>query len=180
MWGIPITLLWRFAGALALTGLVAFGVHKYNVSVSAKHVAAALVKERAETAPRIKLLQDGLAKERATIASLNQTALDEKTKQLKVANENTIQYNAVVKKYTEVFAKYNAAFLAKSDLADRLRNITEQSSSGSTNTSDSGFTKRLGTAYAQCESDVGGLLETASRANERAAKAEAGLRALKQ
>ena len=168
-------------GSVVLVAGVWFGIiSPYNNFVSTKKVNAALKVERAKTEPVIKRLAEWVVARDATIDGMNKAAEREKSKQLKAANEKTIQYNAVVKQNKELFAKFNAAMLSKSDLTDRLRNITEQSSSGATNTSNSGFVKRLGEAYAQCESDVSLLLETASRTNERAAKAEAGLRALKQ
>lgn len=186
-WIDPRNWLWWALGAGAAAALLWFGViDPYNKYVSAKAVVAALVKERAEVKPKIdrlelqiKTLKQSVADREKIIGDMNTAAELEKSKQLKAANEKTIQYNAVVKQNKELFAKFNAAMLSKSELDDRLRNITEQSSSSSTSTSDSGFTKRLGAAYAQCESDVSGLLETASRTNERAAKAEAGLKALK-
>ena len=166
--------------SLAAAALLWFGViNPYNKYVSAKAVAVALEEERAFTVPKIANLEAAVAELDLTIANMHNVAELEKSKQLKAANEKTIQYNAVVKQNKELFARFNAAMLSKSELDDRLRDITEQSSSSAANTSDSGFTKRLGAAYAQCESDVSGLLETASSANERAAKAEAGLRALK-
>ena len=94
------------------------------------------------------------------------------------ANEKTAKYNAVVALNKKLFADFNAALLSKSELNDRLRNTESQYSDSAINTSDSGFTKRLGAAYAQCEQDVTALLNTASEQNERAAKAEAGLAAL--
>jgi len=167
-------------GSLAAAALLWFGViSPYNNYVSAKAVAAALEEERAKTEPFIAELKADILERDGIITNMNAAAELEKSKQLKAANEKTIQYNAVVKQNKELFARFNAAMLSKSELADRLRDITEQSSGSATNTSDSGFTRRLGAAYAQCESDVSGLLETASSANERAAKAEAGLRALK-
>lgn len=179
-WIDPRNWLWWALGAGAVVAGLWFGViSPYNNYVSDKKVAAALAHERAEVKPKIDRLESDLRDSRREISTLNAIAEEEKSKQLKAANEKTIQYNAVVKQNKELFAKFNAAMLSKSELADRLRDITEQSSSSAANTSDSGFTKRLGAAYAQCESDVSGLLETASSANERAAKAEAGLRALK-
>lgn len=176
----PTSWLFRGVAAVAVVAAVWFGIiNPYNNYVSAKKVAAALKEERAFTVPKIANLEATVAERDATIASMNQAAETEKSKQLKAANEKTIQYNAVVKQNKELFAKFNAAMLSKSELDDRLRNITEQSSGSATGTSDRGFTKRLGAAYAQCESDVSGLLETASRTNERAAKAEAAVRALK-
>lgn len=183
----PTSWAFRIVGALGVVALLWFGViDPYNKYVSAKAVVAALVKERADVKPKIdglesqiKTLKQSVADREKIIVDMSSAAELEKSKQLKAANEKTIQYNAVVKQNKELFARFNAAMLSKSELADRLRDITEQSSSSSANTSDSGFTRRLGAAYAQCESDVSGLLETASSTNERAAKAEAGLRALK-
>lgn len=169
---------WAFR--IVVVALLWFGViNPYNNYVSAKKVAAALEKERSFTVPKIANLKAKVAELDLTIANMHGIAELEKSKQLKAANEKTILYNAVVKQNKELFARFNAAMLSKSELTDRLRDITEQSSGSAANTSDSGFTKRLGEAYTQCESDLSGLLETASSANERAAKAEAGLRALK-
>jgi hypothetical protein len=167
----PAGWVFKIVAAALVAGALWFAWHEFKVWVSAPMVAAAVQAEQAKTAPVIKQLEEALAAQKAA-------AIEEKTKQTKAANEKTVQYNAVVKQNKELFAKFNAAMLSKSELADRLRNITEQSSAAST--SDSGFAKRLGEAYAQCESDVSGLLTTASEQNERAAKAEAGLTALKQ
>ena len=189
----PAGWLFKALAALVVAGAMWWAWVEFKEWVSAPAVVVALEEERAFTVPKIANLEatvaerdatiaerDGTIAERdATIASMNRVAELEKSKQLKAANEKTIQYNAVVKQNKELFAKFNAAMLSKSELDDRLRNITEQSSGSAASTSDSGFTKRLGAAYAQCESDVGGLLETASRTNERAAKAEAAVRALK-
>lgn len=180
MFGLPIWLFSRILPALAIVAGAWFGIiQPYSNYASAKKVASALEEERAFTVPKIANLEATVAELDLTIANMHDVADLEKSKQLKAANEKTIQYNAAVKQNKELFAKFNAAMLSKSELDDRLRNITEQSGGSSTGTSDSGFTKRLGAAYAQCESDVSGLLETASRTNERAAKAEAGLKALK-
>lgn len=175
----PTNWLFRGLAALVVAGAVWWAWAEFKEWVSAPAVVAALEEERAFTVPKIANLEATVAERDATIASMNRVAELEKSKQLKAANEKTIQYNAVVKQNKELFAKFNAAMLSKSELDDRLRNITEQSSGSAASTSDSGFTRRLGAAYDQCESDVGGLLETASRTNERAAKAEAAVRALK-
>lgn len=169
----------KAAIAAAIAAGLWFGIiSPYNNWVSEPRVMKALKDERAVEAPKLKAALDDAAAAKNTIASMNKAALDEQAKQTKEANEKTAEYNAVVALNKKLFADFNAAMLSKSELDGRLRNIESQYSDGETGTSASGFTKRLGAAYTQCEQDVTALLITASEQNERAAKAEAGLAAL--
>ena len=167
----------------ALAAAVAAGlwlgvINPYNNWVSVPRIEKALEAERAVEAPKLQAALDDAASAKSTIAAMNRKASGEKDKRTKEANERTAKYDAVVALNKKLFADFNAALLSKSELNDRLRNIESQYSDSAINTSDSGFTKRLGAAYAQCEQDVTALLNTASEQNERAAKAEAGLAAL--
>ena len=114
----------------------------------------------------------------STIAQMNALARLESEKLKKVAHEKTIQYQAEVAKNKELFARFNAAMLSKSELDKRLSDIESQYRLDSTSTSASGFSKRLGAAYSQCERDLSEALDAASRANQGLANATAGLRAL--
>lgn len=159
------------------------GVEKSQLSDLREEVKtttdALQVKKLAELPKKFTDLTTERDKFKDDIGAMNAAAETEKSKQLKEANEKTLKYNAVVKQNREYYAKLNAAILSRTELDNRLRNITEQSGGGATCTGDSGFTRRLGTAYAQCEQDLSESIESARRANENLGKAVAAIRALK-
>jgi hypothetical protein len=105
----PAGWVFKLVAAAAVVAAVWFAWHEFKVWVSTPMVAAAVQAEQARTAPVIKRLED-------EVAAQNAAATAEKAKQTKVANEKTIQYNNVVKQNKELFAKFNAAMLSKSEL----------------------------------------------------------------
>lgn len=174
---------------LLVVGAIVFGfwwaVHSYNVYVSEKAVAAALVKERAVEAPKLKTAQTELANLKTQVITdrLAATAAAEleRAKWKEAVNVKTKQYQSTLQLYKKAVAERDAARLAPADLDRLLNNIAKPATSdgaGQQGISLGASASRFRELYQQCERDLDEALQTATGAVDRAAKSEAGVRAL--
>ena len=144
---------WAFKVLIA--GIVVAGiwfgiVRRYNHYVSAKAVAAALVKERATTAPVIKRLGEWVAVRDAKIEAIDTASKAERARQIAVVDlkdkelKNALTQNKALK--TDL-AKLRGA---DADFQRLLDTITANNNSA-TGASASARLKQLGAAHQQCE-----------------------------
>lgn len=177
MFGLPLWLFSRVLPALALVGLLAFGVQTYNAKVSAAHVEAALKDERAKTEPIIKTLTDTVAARDKTIADKDAAAATELKRQTDAAASKQKLYDNLKAQNAKLSKQVIAAIPSPEFVADGVRNLT--AGGDSTCAADSDYRRRLGAAIAQCETDLNTSLRATETAVDIATKAVAAARALK-
>lgn len=151
MFGLPLWLFSRVLPALALVAGVWFGiVQPYNNYVSAKKVAAALVKERAITAPIIKRLGEWVAARDAKIAAIESASNAERARQIAVVDlkdkelKNALTQNKALKIDLGKLRGADADFQRLLDTITAANNNASGASAGTR-------LKQLGSAHAQCE-----------------------------
>jgi hypothetical protein len=165
-------------GSIAFVALATWGVHTYNVKVSTKAVAAALVKERAVTVPVIKELAERVAARDATIGDIKAKSETERARQIAVVDlkdkelKNALTQNKALKTDLGKLRGADADF-------QRLLDTITANNHSATGASASTRLKQLGAAHQQCERALresdGDLAETLGRLDE----ALAVVRALK-
>jgi hypothetical protein len=174
----PKSWLFRIVAALIVAGILMFGWHVFKVAITKPAVEAALVKERAEVKPKIDALTAERDAAKSTIAEIVETSKAESARLKGIADAKTKQYQS-----TLIRIRDNSAFMVADhkrtvdELNDRLRDITERSVSAAA-AGDSGFARRIGAAYEQCERDIAEAKSAAGRANQGLAEAIATIKAL--
>ena len=149
----PYRWLAYIAGVAAVVGLLWYGVHSYNVSITKEAVAAALEEERAFTAPKIANLEDMVNELDATIAKIHAESDAERARQQAKLNIKTIEYKNALSTAATVQAKYdallgtNAEFTSMLDSATANNNIASGASAGTR-------LKQLSEAHRSCERDL--------------------------
>lgn len=187
MFGLPLWLFNRVLPVVAMVGLVSWAVHTYNTKITAK----AVLKEGGRITaiyepPLKKLTQDfndltlNVVQSRLAAKTASDTA---------VAQEKLIALNQTDKYEKEIKFLKAAAIKTAADRAtdarttdERVRNatspLTAGDGSGQQGIRLSGYTDRLSGLYAQCDKDLGDLIETTAGTLQRLAEAEAAVRAL--
>lgn len=176
-------MLWSIAlrfilPALVLAGGTSWVVHKYNDGIRVKAVAAALVEERAITAPVIKRLGEWVAARDAKLEAIDTASKAERARQIAVveSKDKELKYALTQNKTLKIdLGKLRGA---DADFQRLLNTITTNNNSTS-GASASTRLKQLSSAHTQCERALresdGDLSETLGRLDE----ALAVVRALK-
>jgi hypothetical protein len=175
----PYRWLAYIAGVAAVMGLLWYGIHSYNVSITKEAVAKALVAERAAVKPAFDELEATIEERDLTIATIKAESDAERTKRQAIINTKTIELkNALQEK--KILTDKNTKLLGDASEFDRLLKSIEARNNDSTNAaSGSARFKQLSTAHQQCERSLReadtDLAETLGRLSE----ADAIIKALK-
>ena len=181
MFGLPLWLFTRILPALALVAGVWFGiVQPYNHYVSTKAVAAALVKERAITAPVIKRLGEWVAARDAKIEAIETASKAEALRQASQLEIKQKDYAHAIANTKTLKSRLDAMRGSDADFERLLNARTVNNSSSAGEASFSGRYDRLEAAHQQCERDIRYASETAAGTIERLSAAVAAIEALKQ
>jgi hypothetical protein len=166
--------------SLAGAALLWFGViSPYNDYVSGKAVAAALEKERAETAPLVAGLEATIKERDLTIATIKAESDAERTKRQAIINTKTIELKNALQANKTLVDKHTK-LLGDADDFDRLLKSIEARNNDSTDAaSGSARFKQLSAAHQQCERAFEGLARTAAETSGRLSEADAIIKALK-
>lgn len=172
-------------GSLALAALATWGVHTYNSKVSAKAVIKAEAKKDAFYIPKLDAYKkdfDGLtAQINQRIADTNAATAKKLQEGKHEADRKTKQYRAELATQKQVADQFRADSRIELDsLRDSTKALAAGNGACGADTGNSGYANGLASRFASCaralaeaEDDVAGQLERADRA-------EAAVRALKQ
>jgi hypothetical protein len=176
-------MLWSIAlrfilPALVLAGGTSWVVHKYNDGIREKAVAAALVKERAITAPVIKRLGEWVAERDAKLDDIKAKSETERLRLIAVTDLKTKELgNALTqnKTFKAELTRLHGDLAGFNSVLDTITANNDRATGASASTR----LKQLGAAHQQCERALresdGDLAETLGRLDE----ALAVVRALK-
>lgn len=176
------------AAVVVVLGGLTYAVHAYNTKITAQAVDTALLKERAVEAPKLKTAQTELANLKTQVITdrLAATAAVEleRAKWKEAVNVKNTQYQSTLVLYKKAVADRDAARLAPADSERLLNNIATPTFAAGNGAGQQGISigptaGRFRELYQQCERDLDRAIATASEAVDRAAKSEAGVRALK-
>lgn len=175
----PYRWLAYMVGVAAVVGLLWYGIHSYNASITKEAVEAALEDERAFTVPKIANLEDMVNELDATIAKIHAESDAERTKRQAIINTKTIELKNALQA-NKILADKNTKLLGDANEFDRLLKSIEARNNDSTDaTSGSARFKQLSAAHQQCERSLReadtDLAETLGRLSE----ADAIIKALK-
>lgn len=178
MFGLPLWLFTRILPALALAAGVWFGiVQPYNNYVSKKAVAAALVKERAITAPIIKRLGEWVAERDKEITAIKEASKAEARRQASQLEIKQKDYAHAIANTKTLKSRLDAMRGSDADFERLLNASPVNSSAGEASLGDR--YERLEAAHQQCERDIRHAAETAAGTIERLSAAVAAIEALK-
>jgi hypothetical protein len=174
----PYRWLMFIIGVVAVVGLLWYGVHSYNVWVSAPLIEAALAKERAEVAPFIANLEATIKARDLTIATTKVASDAERTRQLAKLNTKTIEYKNALLQTKTVQAKYDALLGTSADF-ERMLHATTANNDSASGTGLSPRFKQLSVAHQQCEREYRAERVEHSKTIGELSKAVAVIEALK-
>ena len=174
----PYRWLAYIVGVAAVVGLLWYGVHSYNVSITKEAVEAALANERAAVKPVFDTLEATIKERDLTIATIKAESDAELTRQQAKLNIKTIEYKNALSKAATVQAKYDALlgttaeFNSLLDSATANNNITAGAGAGAR-------LKHLSEAHRSCERDLRISIEQTIATTDQLSKAVAVIEALK-
>jgi hypothetical protein len=175
----PYRWLAYIAGAAAVIGLLWYGVHSYNVSITKEAVESALADERAAVKPAFDELEATLKERDLTIATIKAESDAERTKRQAIINTKTIELKNALQA-NKTIADKNTKLLGDANQFDRLLKSIEARNNDSTDiTSGSARFKQLSASHQQCERDFRALAETATETSGKLSEADAIIKALK-
>lgn len=175
----PYRWLAGILSAAAVVGLLTWGVHTYNVKVSAKAVEAALEKERAVTAPIIKELAERVAARDSELATIKTKSDAERLRRTAVVELKTKELKDALAQ-NQILADKNTKLLGDSDGVDRLlKSIEARNNNRTDTTGGSAEYKRQSTALIACERDLGELAAATAETSRRLGDADVIIKALK-
>jgi molybdopterin-biosynthesis enzyme MoeA-like protein len=166
------------AGVVAVVGLLWYGVHSYNVSITKEAVAKALADERAAVKPAFDELESKIKERDLTIAKIKAESDAERTRQQAKLNIKTIEYKNALSKADAVQAKYdallgtNAEFTSMLNAATANNNITAGASAGTR-------LKQLSEAHTECERNLRSSIKQTIATTDQLSQAVAVIEALK-
>jgi hypothetical protein len=187
MLGLPIWVFSRMLPGLVVSVLLVLGIKSHDTKVATKAVNAALVKERAVTTPLLNTLTTKFNEITHNIVESRKAAKLAADGELAAAKlealNKSIKYQHEISAYKKEAAQFAVVRATDARLADeRLRDATRPLSPGDGSDQQgirlSGYTDRLSSLYAQCDKDLGDLIETAATTLGRLVEAEAAVRAL--
>lgn len=150
-------MLWSIAlrfilPALVLAGGTSWVVHKYNDGIREKAVAAALVEERAITAPVIQRLGEWVAARDAKLEAIDTASKAERARQIAVveSKDKELKYALIQNKTLKIDLSNLRG--ADADFQRLLNTITANNNSTG-GASASARLKQLGSAHTQCEKE---------------------------
>jgi len=174
----PYRWLAYIAGVAAVVGLLWYGVHSYNVSITKEAVEAALANERAAVKPAFDALEATIKARDLTIATIKAESDAERTRQQAKLNTKTIEYKNALSKAATVQAKYdallgtNAEFTSMLNAATANNNLTAGAGAGAR-------LKQLSEAHRSCERDLRISIEQTIATADQLSQAVAVIEALK-
>jgi molybdopterin-biosynthesis enzyme MoeA-like protein len=174
----PYRWLAYITGVAAVMGLLWYGVHSYNVSITKEAVATALAQERAAVKPAFDELEATIEERDLTIATIKAESDAERTRQQARLNIKTIEYKNALSKAATVQAKYdallgtNAEFTSMLNAATANNNIASGASAGTR-------LKQLSEAHRECERNLRSSIEQTIATTDKLSKAVAVIESLK-
>lgn len=181
--------------ALVFTGVVSFGVHKYNDGIREEAVAAALIKERAVTTPLLNDLAGKFIRLGAQFKDIESNIIQTRkqakadadaalAKEKERADQATSRYKGQVRIVKEMAADRQAVLVDFNQLPDSMWNIDDIAAAHDGSSAGivrlSGYTRRLIKRYQSCERDLNEVIGVAAQAVDRAAIRGAAVEALKR
>jgi hypothetical protein len=175
----PYRWLAYIAGVAVVVGLLWYGVHSYNVSITKEAVATALAQERAAVKPAFDELESTIKERDLKIATIKAESDAERTKRQAIINTKTIELKNALQAY-KILADKNTKLLGDANEFDRLlKSIEARNNDSADAASGSARFKQLSAAHQQCERSLReadtDLTETLGRLGE----ADAIIKALK-
>lgn len=186
----PREWFWHIVGAVVALLLVWYAVHSYNVHVSVKAVAANNLHWVGQFNQQAKSLnelgQQFIDLKTRVITDRKQAAADAAVTLLQEQNRaNTAErkYRAELSAKKQLATERDTLVAGNNELRNGLRLAGRPLAAHDGDSAEigrlRGYADRLGQLHEQCERDLAGVRQVAATAVDRAATAEAGLRALK-